>query len=59
MAGCPEGGTILDPFCGTGTTLIRGLQLNRQVIGIDGCKEYCDIAGKRITQELSQLKLAI
>ena len=54
-----EGGVILDPFCGTGTTLIRGLQLNRQVIGIDGSKEYCDIAEKRIKQELAQLKLAI
>jgi len=59
VAGCPEGGIILDPFCGTGTTLIRGLQLNRQVIGIDGKKEYCDIAQKRINQELAQLKLAL
>jgi len=59
IAGCPKGGIILDPFCGTGTTLIRGLQLNRQVIGIDGKKEYCDSAKERIKQELSQLKLAI
>jgi len=59
IAGCPKEGVILDPFCGTGTTLIRGLQLNRQVIGIDGKKEYCDIARERIKQELSQLKLAI
>ncbi len=54
-----EGGIILDPFCGTGTTLIRGLQLNRQIIGIDGSKEYCEIAEKRIEQELAQLKLAL
>ncbi len=59
VAGCPEGGIILDPFCGTGTTLIRGLQLNRQVIGIDGSKEYCEIAENRIEQELAQLKLAL
>jgi len=32
IAGCPEDGIILDPFCGTGTTLVRALQLNRQII---------------------------
>ena len=57
VAGCPEGGIILDPFCGTGTTLIRGLQLGRQVIGIDGKAEYCEIATKRITSELNQIKM--
>ena len=59
IAGCPEGGIILDPFCGTGTTLLRGLQLNRKVIGIDGSKEYVAISRKRIKQELNQLKLGI
>ena len=57
IAGCPKDGVILDPFCGTGTTLIRGLQLNRQVIGIDGKEEYCTIANKRIQQELAQTRL--
>jgi len=59
IAGCPEGGIILDPFCGSGTTLVRGLQLKREVIGIDGSKEYCEIAQRKIAQELQQLKLAI
>lgn len=54
-----EGGVILDPFCGTGTTITRAIQLGRNGIGIDGKEEYCDIANKRIEQELSQLKLAI
>jgi len=59
IAGCPEGGIILDPFCGTGTTLVRAIQLGRQGIGIDGNQEYCEIAQKRIEKELTQLKLAI
>ena len=43
-----EGGVILDPFCGTGTTVIRAIQLGRKATGIDGSQEYCDIANKRI-----------
>lgn len=57
MAGCPEGGTVLDPFCGVATTLVRAIQLNRKVIGIDASKEYCDIAEKNIFQEQRHLKL--
>ena len=59
IAGCPKGGIILDPFCGTGTTLVRAIQLGRQGIGIDGNPEYCEIAQKRIEKELAQLKLSI
>jgi len=47
--GCSEGfspGIVLDPFCGTGTTLKRAKQLGRNVIGIEGKKEYVDLANK-------------
>ena len=54
IAGCPEGGIILDPFCGTGTTLIRAKQLMRNVIGIDGNKNFCKIAENELLEELSQ-----
>lgn len=57
IAGSPEGGIVLDPFCGTGTTLVRALQLNRKVIGIDGSKDYCKIAQRNIDVELQQLKM--
>ncbi len=57
IAGCPEGGIVLDPFCGVGTTLVRALQLGRRIIGIDGSKEYCEIAEKKISKELNQLQL--
>jgi site-specific DNA-methyltransferase (adenine-specific) len=57
VAGCPEDGIILDPFAGTGTTLIAGLKLNRKVIGIDGKQEYCDIANRRIQEFITNEKM--
>lgn len=59
VAGCPVNGIVLDPFCGTGTTLVRALQLGRKVIGIDGKQEYVKIAEKRIQREQNKLKLAL
>jgi DNA modification methylase len=50
LAGCPENGVVLDPFCGSGTTGVKALELNRRFIGIDGKKEYCDIARKNFAQ---------
>ena len=43
-----EGDTILDPFCGSGTTLIAGKLKNRKVIGIDISKEAIEITKKRL-----------
>jgi DNA modification methylase len=34
-AGCPEGGVVLDPFCGCGTTIVAAEELHRDWIGID------------------------
>lgn len=56
-AGCPEGGIILDPFAGTATTGVRAIQLGRKFIGIDGSKDYVEIAKKRIDNELKQQNL--
>ena len=44
----PEGGTILDPFMGSGTTGIAAVQNNFNFIGIEMNKEYFQIAKKRI-----------
>jgi len=52
-----KGGIILDPFAGTGTTLVRALQLGRRCIGIEGSNEYIEIARKNINNELMQGKL--
>jgi len=57
IAGCPKGGTILDPFAGTGTTLVRAMQLERKGIGIEGNPEYAKIAEKNIEPYLIQNNL--
>lgn len=47
LATCPEGGVVLDPFCGTGTTLLVSKQLNRKSIGIDISRQYLEISEER------------
>lgn len=48
LAGCPEDGTVLDPFAGSGTTLMVARQLGRKSVGIELNPDYCDITVKRI-----------
>jgi site-specific DNA-methyltransferase (adenine-specific) len=43
----PVGTTVLDPFCGSGTTGIAALIENRKFVGIDMVAEYVIIANKR------------
>jgi len=45
------GDTILDPFLGSGTTLIACCQTNRNGIGVDVDEKYCDLALSRIQNE--------
>lgn len=40
LAGCPEGGIVLDPFAGTGTTGVTAMRLNRNYIMIERSEEY-------------------
>ena len=51
--GSREGDVVLDPFLGSGTTGVACKLLNRKFIGIEGEKEYLEIAKARIenTQE--------
>jgi len=44
LAGCPEGGIVLDPFVGSGTVLRVAKRFNRKSIGIDLNKDYCEMA---------------
>ena len=48
---------ILDPFCGSGSTLLAAIKTNRQFIGIDISQEYCELARKRINNLLNQQSL--
>jgi DNA modification methylase len=47
-AGCPEGGVVLDPFSGAGTSGMVALRFNRDYIGIELNPEYVEISKKRI-----------
>lgn len=47
-AGCPDNGVVLDPFCGSGTTLLVAAELGRNYVGIDCSKEYCKMSRKRL-----------
>jgi DNA modification methylase len=47
LATCPEGGTVLDPFTGTGTTNFVAFALGRKSIGIDIADEYLTVARAR------------
>lgn len=51
-AGCPEGGVVLDPFGGSGTTGIVASLNNRNAILIELNQNYIDIANKRIDKEV-------
>lgn len=55
LAGSPEGGVILDPFIGSGTTAMVALRLRRHFIGIDCSKRYCEMAEKRIARRCPSL----
>jgi site-specific DNA-methyltransferase (cytosine-N4-specific) len=47
-AGCPPGGMVLDPFCGTGTTGLAALQLGRRFTGIDLNPAFAVLAAERL-----------
>jgi DNA modification methylase len=51
LAGAPEGGIVLDPFCGAGTTGVVALRHQRSFIGIELNPEYADMAKRRIEDD--------
>ncbi len=51
LAGCPQGGTVIDPFFGAGTTGLVADRLGRDCIGIELNPEYAALARSRITSD--------
>lgn len=58
LAGCPVGGTVLDPFMGSGTTAIVAYKHGRKFVGTELSQKYLDeITIPRIEAERKQLRL--
>jgi len=47
--------TVLDPFCGTGTTMISAMQFGRNSIGIELDEKYSQMAAKRLYESINLL----
>lgn len=50
LSWCNPGDTVLDPMCGSGTTLKMAKILGRNYIGIDISQKYCDMTEKRLEE---------
>ena len=53
--GCPPGGTVLDPFAGSGTTMIQALRRGSPAVGIDINSKYCDFIEQQIRSEFDSV----
>lgn len=57
QAKVPEGATVLDPYMGSGSTIIAAIRTGRKAIGIEKDPDHFQTALERIKRELSQLTL--
>ena len=53
LAGCPPDGWVLDPFCGSGTTLKVANDLGRNSVGIELSAEYVKLAEARVEKGIA------
>ena len=53
LSTCPQGGIVLDPFSGTGSTVDAAVRLGRRGIGFDLSNQYTDLAKKRLRRTIT------
>ena len=57
LASCPEGGVVLDPFAGSGTTAVVCRKLERSCLAVEIDPHYCALGVKRLTMALQNPRI--